>query len=727
MRPGERELGESSSSAGNSGSGARESSNGTPVPGSSTANSTPNRRRSRTLITSGGSRGSPQQPQLEEPIQNNHVGHNHISTPRHPNTRRSVAARLSPMISSQILGPAMLPPAPTQPGRAAMLRLADVALPVSQIIAAGCEEASRLMFEQGESSGSEEQELNQIAEESSQGHSGGPNESEAATCEVREEHVPNTSGEIQVCTQKDEKTLNAESKRPKPGTSQKESREKSPGTSQNSTRPVPQISRQNASNSSEPLPNIDQVSNLLGRCQIQYGNKYSSNIRVESAVTVKKEFGIGAQQASGAKEIWFDPPWESRVGQLQNAVAVLKQFSATHLQNRGAIIVRCWAQSSGVYMDLVYSLIFQVIKHLGPKNLQPLEVRPILLNKKGTHSQNPPASASHGQPIMSQNPSTMNYKLSKTTAKEEGLKWTDVVLVRVKFESEDLANKFRRIFNKMASDVFDKMTVRIPFVHPDLTRPERDLRFRLQDFCRQSNSGTRQMGRNARTDGFMAAPSGHYFHDGVQLFKKSVDGTFVSIVKLDVNSEIQHLHSVVATLKKYAQLYQDKKNCAIIQNFPSSNIHDSNPTADLEQIRSVVYQIVNSDEFRASASQCQIVPVEISRVARNRIKLAGQISPPELVRIRFGSHQAASCFIKCFAKWNSDGNMKSYGDSSSISTANPARKGQPFAHRDLTPPELALRYSLRDFCKEKNSEDGNPGCYFYQRHYKIFEKFKIGH
>ncbi|KAI1717698.1 hypothetical protein Ddc_09859 [Ditylenchus destructor] len=725
MRPGERELGESSSSVGNSGSGARESSNGTPLP-SSTANSTPNRRRSRTLITSGGSPGSPLQ-HAQEPIQNNHVGHNHVSTARHPHARRSVAARLSPLISSQILGPATPPPIPTQPGRAAMLRLADVALPVSQIIAAGCEEASRLMFEQGESSGSEEQELNQIVEESSQGQSGGPNESEATKYEDPEEHVPNTPVETQVCTQKDVKTLDTESNRPKSGTSQKEYTEKSPGPSQSSTCPEPQNSLQNVKNSTEPLPSIDQVSNLLGRCRIQYGNKYSGNIGVESTVQEKKKFGIGSHQPSNAKEVWFDPPWESKVGQLQNAVAVLKQFSATHLQNRGAIIVRCWAQSSGVYMDLVYSLIFQVIKHLGPKNLQPLEVRPILLNKKGTHSQNLPASGSNGQPIMSQNPSTMNYKLSKTTAKEEGLKWTDVVLVRVKFGNEDLANKFRRIFNKMAPDVFDKMTVRVPFAHPDLTRPERDLRFRLQDFCRQSNPGTRQMTRNARTDGFRAAPSAHYFHDGVQLFKKSVDGTFVSIVKFDVNSEIQHLHSVVATLKKYAQLYQDKKNCAIIQNFPSNNTHGLNPTDDSEQIRGAVYQIVNSDEFRASASQCQIAPVEISRVARNRIKLAGQISLPELVRIRFGSPQAASCFIKSFERWNAKEKGNNYGGSSSISITNPARKGQPFAHRDLTPPELALRYSLRDFCKEKNAENDNPGCYFYQRYYKIFEKIKSGH
>jgi hypothetical protein len=37
--------------------------------------------------------------------------------------------------------------------------------------------------------------------------------------------------------------------------------------------------------------------------------------------------------------------------------------------------------------------------------------------------------------------------------------------------------------------VFDRRQVRAPFAHPDLTQPERVLRYRLQQICLEKNGG----------------------------------------------------------------------------------------------------------------------------------------------------------------------------------------------------------------------------------------------
>ena len=49
------------------------------------------------------------------------------------------------------------------------------------------------------------------------------------------------------------------------------------------------------------------------------------------------------------------------------------------------------------------------------------------------------------------------------------------------------------------------------------------------------------------------------------------------------------------------------------------------------------------------------------------------------------------------------------------------------AHRDLTPPELALHYAMRDFCRKKNeAEKEETGCkpkkYFFVRNMRVYEK-----
>jgi hypothetical protein len=83
--------------------------------------------------------------------------------------------------------------------------------------------------------------------------------------------------------------------------------------------------------------------------------------------------------------------------------------------------------------------------------------------------------------------------------------WTDIVLVRVRFDQQSPSIAFLQNFNRFSflnqiklfkiqnsSNVcraFDRRQVRCPFAHPDLTQPERILRHRLQQICLEKNGG----------------------------------------------------------------------------------------------------------------------------------------------------------------------------------------------------------------------------------------------
>lgn len=48
---------------------------------------------------------------------------------------------------------------------------------------------------------------------------------------------------------------------------------------------------------------------------------------------------------------------------------------------------------------------------------------------------------------------------------------------------------FNFFISSTVFNVFDRHAVKVPFVHADLTRPERLLRNRLQQICQQKNAG----------------------------------------------------------------------------------------------------------------------------------------------------------------------------------------------------------------------------------------------
>uniref|UniRef100_A0A915E218 Uncharacterized protein n=1 Tax=Ditylenchus dipsaci TaxID=166011 RepID=A0A915E218_9BILA len=303
----------------------------------------------------------------------------------------------------------------------------------------------------------------------------------------------------------------------------------------------------------------------------------------------QKRYSQYTGRSPAPKEVRFDPPWMHRIGQLQNAVEVLRQYSGVHLKNKNSLIVRCFAQSSAVYMELVFSLINTVLSELDP-NQPPPEVEPILISQH---------AVKYLQPLDIQK------------CKADKVEWTDTVLIRVPFKADYTARLFQVKFNRLVPEVFDKISVRTPFAHLDCTRPERDLRFRLQAFCREKNVAARSFQMAAKRDGFEWTGVEQYFHNGVQLFKKSY--FHITALKLQPDSEIQHLHSIVASLKKYSQLYQDKKLSAIIQNFPRPTLMTKE--MDMEQLNAAVYRVVLTNEFQ---EKCPGVNnFEITRVMRN--------------------------------------------------------------------------------------------------------------
>ncbi|KAI3415374.1 hypothetical protein GPALN_004985 [Globodera pallida] len=308
------------------------------------------------------------------------------------------------------------------------------------------------------------------------------------------------------------------------------------------------------------------------------------------------------------REVLFIPPWETKIGQLQQVVRTIQRNSDAVLDNRGAVIVRCYPYRSGTYMHLVYNLIYATLAsnaQFGPAQ-SPNEIRPILLNY------NTQQSAS--------NPSVVGPQAAAFTSGVlhfgQQQQWTDFVLIRVHFSSHEPAMCFMQSFNRSVVRVFDRRQMRMPFCHSDLTRPERVLRNHLQQLCDEKNSGannrapTHQGQQQYRGRFFSFAP--RYYHNGFQMYKVYGPSLFSKIMNLFLSikdfssgrvelvpweqfSESQYLHVLVASLRKFAAMYKQKECFVIIQNVAE---HTGSSEADMERITSVVYSIVSTEAYR---------------------------------------------------------------------------------------------------------------------------------
>lgn len=465
-------------------------------------------------------------------------------------------------------------------------------------------------------------------------------------------------------------------------------------------------------------------------------------------------------------EVQFIPPWETKVGQLQQVVRSLHQNANIYLQNRGSVIVRCYPFKSEYYMNIVYELIRNSIAAVNQFARAHFagDISPILIQSyNGNCTPIVLSPLPFGVPIY-----IPNERL------------TDIILLRVRFNCPEVALYFLQTFNRAVYAVFDRNAMRVPFVHSDLTRPERLLRNRLQQICQQKNAGrfgSRPPMQGKNEDYSLAyyrslCQSGErYFHNGIQLYKE-YPSRQTEPVPFQSFSELQYLHVVVASLRKFAVIFNQKECSVIIQNVDLDNGSDM----DLERITTLVYNVVNTQLFRdrflglqernkgipsPQINSNSYLPVRIERVERlpqprNGLNRGGKDEinkktsdvnadtsvnksmrkgRPPLIRATFRSKEAAQAFCQLFKECQKLAEQKEYeathddGNSSCNSYSdlseseifigkeeNSSKKGHKnnrkhaktslfpnaFAHRDLTPPELALGYALRIFCREKN-------------------------
>uniref|UniRef100_A0A915MH59 Uncharacterized protein n=1 Tax=Meloidogyne javanica TaxID=6303 RepID=A0A915MH59_MELJA len=363
------------------------------------------------------------------------------------------------------------------------------------------------------------------------------------------------------------------------------------------------------------------------------------------------------------KEVQFIPPWETKVGQLQQVVRSLRQNADTYLQNRGSVIVRCYPFKSQYYMNIVYDLIrnsIAAVNQFGRTRFDG-DITPILIQSYNGNC-NPIVCTSmpFGMPLFIP-PGRL----------------TDVVLLRVRFNFPEVALYFLQTFNRTVFNVFDRHAVKVPFVHADLTRPERLLRNRLQQICQQKNAGRFSSappmpGQNDNYSyGYyrnLCQSGERYFHNGIQLYKE-YPGRQTEPVPFQPFSELQYLHVIVASL-------HGKEGGGTTINVDNS-----------------------------------------TNKKRGR---------PPLIRTSFRCKEAAQAFCQLFKECQKLAEQKEYddthggeGEQQNKDKTLSSKKGHKhnknsrknskiclfpnaFAHRDLTPPELALGYSLRIFCREKN-------------------------
>lgn len=533
-----------------------------------------------------------------------------------------------------------------------------------------------------------------------------------------------------------------------------------------------------------PESHLEEITHLVKACNIESKN----DVRNTGTYNQQKDH-----------ELHFDPPWGTKIGQLQQVVRALHRHTDMMLENRGSVIVRCYPYKSATYMHLVYNLIYATLassgRQCGGPSQAPVEIRPILLQYDDNGMPNPihQPAAPFGIPQFVQQPA-----------------WTDVVLVRVRFANQEAAINFLQSFNRTVGRVFDRRQVRAPFAHPDLTQPERILRHRLQQICLEKNRTRQNMqqknfnarnrfnqqqqyrynsGPNYRGYGSKANEE-RYSHNGMQMFKEYSNGQNET-VPWEPYTELQYLHVVVASLRKYATMFKQKESFVIIQNIDEGADDDNRPKeADTERITALVYNIVTTETFRQRCQALQeqnngpltanaspfspitpnaCLPMRIERLSRSEIRtettdsvkidkqepksgeikenseiLANKKQRPRLVRIQFQCKEAAVAFCQIFKEVQKEERQKkkscsteqqhntdeqeeqsgrscvveSCSDLSELEVVNGGMEQKAenkcskqlkqlffpdaFAHRDLTPPELALGYALRQFCRERN-------------------------
>lgn len=94
-----------------------------------------------------------------------------------------------------------------------------------------------------------------------------------------------------------------------------------------------------------------------------------------------------------------------------------------------------------------------------------------------------------------------------------------LLLIQVRFDNDWNALRFKNAFNYTIIQN-NLCFTRSPFAHFDQTRPERELRKMLNNFCLEKNSlGRGNFETCHRADAFELVSRVHYFHNGVQLFK----------------------------------------------------------------------------------------------------------------------------------------------------------------------------------------------------------------
>jgi hypothetical protein len=271
------------------------------------------------------------------------------------------------------------------------------------------------------------------------------------------------------------------------------------------------------------------------------------------------------QNYSLDNEIQFIPPWETKIGQLQQVVRSLHRDANVYLKNRGSVIVRCYPFKSDYYMSIVYELIRNSITVVNQFTRTHFtgDVSPILLQTyNGTCSPLELSPLPFGVPIY---------------IPHERL--TDVVLLRVRFTCPEVAQYFLQTFNRAVLNVFDRSVVRVPFVHTDLTRPERVLRNRLQQICQDKNAGRfgskpPMHGKNEQYSHAyyrnLCQNGERYFHNGIQLYKE-YPSRQTELIPFRPFTELQYLHVVVASLRKFALIFTQKECSVIIQNVDLDN------------------------------------------------------------------------------------------------------------------------------------------------------------
>jgi hypothetical protein len=153
-------------------------------------------------------------------------------------------------------------------------------------------------------------------------------------------------------------------------------------------------------------------------------------------------------------------------------------------------------------------------------------------------------------------------------------------------------------------------------------------------------------------------------------------------------AQVDRLHQL-STDDSLQALFEKKKVYAVIERLEE----EEDEAEDNNIMKECVEKVINADTFDLDKWY------EVKRFGTKK-----QGGRPRIIKVKFGTQQAATKFIKTFRQQH----KPEQGASS------------PFARRDLTPPELQLQNHLKQEVAKYNQENG-PGSATY-RYLKIFYK-----